>query len=272
MNKKAQASSAFTLIELLVVIAIIAILASLLAPALSPAKAKGTGVACLNNHRQLQLAWTMYTDDGEGQLPNVNPYDTSGKILGREAWMTFDLENTNAASLMTGFGSIGPYAKTSQIYKCPTDKSFVDIAGTRVPRARSISLNPFLNFEYGVADPLALTFTNLASLVKHGPSRFYVFVDEHEDTVSLRRVGCGGFFVYYLPGATGPYMINLPSARHGRASPLSFADGHAEIHRWVDPRTFKPVNGTTPAINVDGSKDYQWITNHASVQVRSQFQ
>src|SRR5258708_13043163 len=61
--------NAFTLIELLVVIAIIAILAALLLPALSGAKAKGTQVACLNNLRQLQTAWTMYVGEHNNVMP-----------------------------------------------------------------------------------------------------------------------------------------------------------------------------------------------------------
>jgi prepilin-type N-terminal cleavage/methylation domain-containing protein len=66
--ERSDRATGFTLIELLVVIAIIAILAALLLPALAKAKTKAQGISCMNNTRQLTLAWRMYADDQNDML------------------------------------------------------------------------------------------------------------------------------------------------------------------------------------------------------------
>src|SRR5580698_10063725 len=78
-GKRPAPPSGFTLIELLVVIAIIAIIAAILLPVLAKAQQRGERAYCLNNMRQLAMAWIMYADDNNGTI-TVNG-DTSDQTL-----------------------------------------------------------------------------------------------------------------------------------------------------------------------------------------------
>ena len=145
----------FTLIELLVVIAIIAILAALLLPALVMARMKAQGIQCMNNHRQLALAWRMYADDNRDVLvfasddpgdPNVN-----WQVLDQYAWtlthMDFDPNNQGNWDVNSDMVNrpLWPYtSKQPAIYKCPSDRSFLTVNGVQKPRVRSMSMNLYV--------------------------------------------------------------------------------------------------------------------------------
>jgi prepilin-type N-terminal cleavage/methylation domain-containing protein/prepilin-type processing-associated H-X9-DG protein len=268
----------FTLIELLVVIAIIAILASLILAAVSYAKAKGQAIACINNERQLMMAWKMYPDDNEGKLVVNSAYngtqrmrlDSGGWIRG---WLNFDggnTDNTNYLKLIGTFDGetalFGRYITTPGVYKCPADRSAVSIKGGRYPRVRSISMSQALGFgstATWLPPSNYVVFQKDSDIVGMGSANLLVFLDEHPDSIND---GGWAFQMYDPDQRAKAGLIDIPASYHNGACGVAFADGHAEIHKWQDGRTQPKIRYETEIthLTTPNNPDADWLAAHIS--------
>lgn len=264
----------FTLIELLVTIAIIAVLAGLLLPTLSRARSKGHALACLNNHRQLLLAWLLYADDFEDRLAHNLGEDEIKRVVAQghyvnwtSSLMTWELDADNTNAFLLTRGGIGPYtSRTASIYRCPSDSVLSDLQADAGwdHRVRTVSMNAMVGDagEYtaggaNVNNPHYRQFFRMSQI--YDPSWIWIFIDEHPDSVNDG---------YFLNKAYDWEWNDLPASFHNGAANLAFADGHVETHTWRVGSTRKPARpdgANLPfAVPVDERDDFLWLRERTS--------
>lgn len=252
IEKELEHSRGFTLIELLVVIAIIAILAAILLPVLRKAQARALQTQCLNNYKQLQLCYQMYTEDNSALLPlNFVNNPPQNWILGsaQSDVSTINIQN----------GVLFQYNKQAKIYVCPaliwktiTTTTLPIQTGTQT-RTCSIEYSMGGNGNNSASGPWvigsrdgapAFNSYSKASQVRN-PSLKYVFDEESEYSLDDGELGMFPLF----SGNPWPYWWNLPANRHDDGANFSFVDGHCEYHKWIGPIVNQPQYQTALTLN-----------------------
>ncbi|HEX3856249.1 MAG TPA: prepilin-type N-terminal cleavage/methylation domain-containing protein [Verrucomicrobiae bacterium] len=233
---------AFTLIELLVVIAIIAILAAMLLPALARSKLKATQAACINNQRQLGLAFNMYCDENSDRIIPMADYNTgtminyAGGFWGGPGGPTLTGSTPAAwtASLQNQLTTSNPlyrYAPNPAVYECPSDLRYNQLTLAKgwaygsYSKTQNVGGEPYNSF-WGAKD----TFRTLSSI--KAPSSTFIFIED--GSVTTKGYCLGTWNVDWSAGSSPPFSwVDAPAIYHGNVGTFAFADGHAEGHKWI---------------------------------------
>ena len=266
--------NAFTLIELLVVISIIALLVAILMPALNKAREQATGAVCLGNHKALIMAFLMYCGDNEDSF--CSGY-VNLDVLKRDppTWVMAPLAYANDGSLLyqqyptelefrkNGIreGALYEYINTTDVYNCPGDRRWLKGTSNGKPPEYGVFRSYALPDYYRVND-LAIKETKITNIKP--ASEKYVFLEDNYD--GPWSIDAWSYFVgerkYWDP--IGNY--------HNVAATFSFADGHGEMHKWEDPRTWIFCNSRAEASAQGCGKghvqvnplnpDHDWLDRH----------
>jgi len=267
--------------DVVATIAALSLLSLLQVGAFSAGQVTNETIHCMNNLRQLFLAWQQYSLDYHYFPPNPD-CPTVGKTWVPGTAGVGQPDEFHPDLLTNSF--LYPYLPHHDVsvFRCPADQrkgkyqgGTLELQGTIVFAARSYSMNvavgtnPFKGGKVAV-DGTWLdnnhthhrgtkwrTYAKFSDIVDPAPSQLAVILGE--DAYSLNDAT-------FSFGMEREEWIDWPSTRHNIGGTLSFADGHVEYHHWLDERTIVK-NGNVMRRMVPGSVDYQWLRSHISAPI-----
>jgi prepilin-type N-terminal cleavage/methylation domain-containing protein/prepilin-type processing-associated H-X9-DG protein len=273
-GKNLSAGDGFTLVELLVVMAVIAIVAAIILPVLHKAHESAQNITCLNNERQLQICWHLYTVDNNDWLVPNNSVAFISQGTGPPtsdiqgvSWLP-DVDastEVNPSNIINGL--LFPYNSQLGIYHCPSDMSMLETPdGQQLSQFRwrsynmSQSVNGYPTWNWELSDFIPM-WDQLMQIRQPTLSATFVFIDEDSDSIADAEFG--------NPPENSPYFEqdvwwDLPSSRHNRGGNLSFADGHVEHWRWAVPKVFYEY---VQPVSAGEMPDYERIQNAMNQQL-----
>jgi prepilin-type processing-associated H-X9-DG protein len=215
----------------------------------------------------------MYVNDHNDFIPGNNWWMEAGSngmarcslnwTTGWEdATLADNPDNTNTDLFLNSqWASLGEYSKSAAIYHCPASRVMVREGNNLYPLARTVSMNGWMGYTNRPLDTEYQFLRKTTDLVKISPADAFVFVDERDDSVD------DGFFGVSMVNDT---MVEIAANYHGSGGPITFADGHAEFHRWVSPDTHFPQQSgiATKKYNfmpvASDDPDLLWLRDHAT--------
>jgi hypothetical protein len=179
----------------------------------------------------------MYAGDNNDRVV-ANGKPPNGSSPASKFWVQgafyYARDNTNINLLLSpNYALFAAYLKSANVYRCAADRQTVKVSGRTYPKLRSYSLNAYVGWD-GPFEPRLSTsykiFKKHSDIIIPKPDGVFLFQDVHPDSI------CWPFFGVYMDERLNRFF-NFPAGHHNRGGVISFSDGHADAHRWSDPRT-----------------------------------
>jgi prepilin-type processing-associated H-X9-DG protein len=248
-QSSAPPANGFTRIDLVALAVILWGAAFIAAPSIGNTRAGGDVASCYDHNRQLAAAWTAFTLDNNDTFPASSTTQLGDEVPSTFPWALGYLDwssnpaNTNAANLTDPRASVIAefLGRRKEPFKCPADRflSAQQVSLGYLERVRSVAGNGWLgagnDILAGPSDDPYIRARKFSQLLRPPPSQVFTFFEEHPDSMN----DC----TFYPPGGgTNSFRWwDFPGNYHDGAGMLAFADGHAELHRWIGSVRTAPV-------------------------------